>query len=116
MRKGLYEHACEICTQTVFVCSEVGVSHDGIEEDDSYVQQFTDNEVEVDSLWAQTRITEGCPLSALNKGIQVHVCFHENRIEFFFRSPKIATPLPFRTQPRSRTFTELAVFWEDHPV
>lgn len=81
IRKGLYKLAYEICTQTVFVCSEVGVSPDGIEADDSITQQFIHNWTELDGLWAPTQISEGSSLSALNNGIYgVHVCFHENRI------------------------------------
>lgn len=53
----------------MFVCSEVAVSPDGIEADDSSFTEHSDhNVIEVDGLWELTQTTEQSSLNALSKG------------------------------------------------
>lgn len=62
-----------VCTQAVFVCSEVGVSPDGMAAD-GIDQHPVHTCSEVDGSWALTHVTEGSSLTALNKGRNPSMC------------------------------------------
>ncbi|XP_053540276.1 gasdermin-E isoform X1 [Ictalurus punctatus] len=59
---------------------EVGVSPDGIEADDSITQKFIHNWTELDGLWAQTQISEGSSLSALNNESEKEILYELTRL------------------------------------